>query len=70
MKETFLFLLLLKFLPVLLLESFRFEDEKECKFKFNLQFLARSQKEKVTAESFILLLFTKKASMVIYAEGS
>ena len=70
MKETFLFLLLLKLLPVLLLESFRFEDEKECKFKFNLQFLARSQKKKVTAESFILLLFTKKASMVIYAEGS
>ena len=70
MKETFLFLLLLKLLPVLLLESFRFEDEKECKFKFNLQFLAHSQKKKVTAESFILLLFTKKASMVIYAEGS
>ena len=46
MKETFLFLLLLKLLPVLLLESFRFEDEKECKFKFNLQFLARSQKKK------------------------
>ena len=68
MKETFLFLLLLKLL--LLLESFRFEDEKECKFKFNLQFLARSQNKKVTAESFILLLFTKKASMVIYAEGS
>ena len=68
MKETFLFLLLLK--SLLLLESFRFEDEKECKFKFNLQFLARSQKKKVTAESFILLLFTKKASMVIYAEGS
>ena len=70
MKETFLFLLLLKLLPVLLLESFRFEDEKECKFKFNLQFLAGSQKKKVTAESFILVLFTKKASMVIYAEGS
>ena len=37
--------------------------------RFNLKFLAHSQK-KVTQESFILVFFIKKASMVIYAEGS
>ena len=51
-----------------LLERFRFEDENETSTRFNLKFLLVFPKKDIP-ESFILLIFAKKVSTVIYTEG-
>ena len=51
-----------------MIESFRFEDKSEYEYDIYLTFLFVFY-NKDTQESFILLFFTKKVSMVIFTEG-
>ena len=55
---------------VVILESFRFEDENKYEYEIKLKVFAHNLKKKDTPESFNLLKFLpKKVSVVIYTEG-
>ena len=54
--------------PASLIESLRFEDENQHEYQIKLNVFVRVLR-KDTQESFILLVFTKKASTVICTEG-